>query len=208
MKSFLPERLVMVDCEMTGVDETKHKLLQAAFVKLAMANNLYQEAGEPLVLYFQHDGQPENEFHEKYLKPVFEKCNSSDLTPEQGREKLHEWMGDWLGEVEPTGDCVHTDLAFLKHAGVVQRNDIVDEKPVPGTFHYEAFELNPLKAFARTIKGEKYAVSGIDEEGVHDALVDCRNQTKELNSYVEILLPRKAQAAWASRYPTVASLIN
>ena len=74
MKSFLPDRLVMVDCEMTGVDETKHKLLQAAFVKLGLNGNQYQEVDEPLVIYFQHDGQPENEFHEKYLKPVFSKA--------------------------------------------------------------------------------------------------------------------------------------
>lgn len=196
--SFLPDKLVMVDCEMTGVDETEHELLQAAFVKLELQDGQYVEAGEPLVLYFKHSGAPQNDFHKKYLTHIFEKCNDSDLTGEQGRAMLEEWLGDWVGEVEPTGDCVHTDLAFLKHNGVVKRNNIVDDEQVPGTFHYESFELNPLKAFSRHKAGEKYTVADIDEENVHDALVDCRNQTKELNSYIEKLLPDYVQHAKAN----------
>lgn len=186
--SFLPERLVMLDCEMTGVDESKYKLLQAAFVKLELDGEQFKEVGEPLVLYFKHEGQPENNFHKKFLSHIFKECNQSELTGPEGQEKLHAWLGDWLGEVMPTGDCVPTDIAFLKQNGVVKRNDIVDDEQVPGTFHYEYWEMNPLKDISRHIKGEKYAVADLDEEGIHDGLVDCRNQTKELNAALAILL--------------------
>lgn len=188
--SFLPEKLVMIDGEFTGVDPTKYELLQAAFIKLQLGKDCqYHEVEEPLVLYFKHDGVPQNNFHRKYLTHVFEKCNESDLMPEQAKEMVHEWLGDWKGVATPTGDCVHTDLEFLKHNNVIDRNDIVKDESVPGTFHYEAFEMHPLKCLARHKVNEKFTVAGIDEENIHDALVDCRNQALELNESIKILVP-------------------
>jgi len=186
--SFLPDKLVMLDGEFTGVDETRYLPLQFAFCKLELQNERYVEVGEPLVLYFKHDGRPENGFQKKFLTHIFDLCNKSDLTPAQGKELLHEWLGDWKGVVQPCGDCVPTDVAFLKHHGIMDRNDIVDDEQVPGTFHYEFYDLNAPKSLARHKKGEKYTVADLDEENIHDALVDCRNQTKELNSYLEVLL--------------------
>ena len=161
--SFLPARLVMLDCEMTGVDCTKHELLQAAFVKLELGIDCqYHEVGDPLVLHFSTDAVPSNDFHKKYLTHIFERCNQSDLTETQAQDQLHAWLGDWKGIVTPAGDCVITDLEFLKNNGVVVRNDIQDEKQIPGTFHYEIFDLNAPKAFARHLVGEKFTVAGLE----------------------------------------------
>jgi GNAT superfamily N-acetyltransferase/oligoribonuclease (3'-5' exoribonuclease) len=194
--SFLPEKLVMVDCEMTGVDPTKHKLLQAAFVKLQLGEDFrYHEVGEPLVLFFSHDGVPTNNFHKKYLTHIFKACNESSLLPEAAKELVHDWLGDWKGIATPVGDCVISDLDFLKLNGVLDRNDIEDDEQVPGTFHYEIFDLNAVKAIARQKRGEKFTIADIDEEHVHDALVDCRNQTKELNAFLDVLLPVTVEAA-------------
>lgn len=186
---FLPQNLVMVDCEMTGVREDRDHLLQAAFTMLEFQNGQYVETKEPLVLYMPYDGQPENKFQKQYLTHIFKKCNESTLTASEGKDLLHEWLGDLKGEVTPVGDCVPTDIAFLKAAGIIDRPDIDDNGPIPGTFHYEFFDLNAVKAFARQLKGEKFAISGLDEDNIHDALVDCRNQTVELNAFVNVLLP-------------------
>ncbi len=185
---FLPQNLIMVDCEMTGVREDRDHLLQAAFTMLDFQNGQYVETKEPLVLYMPYAGQPENDFQKKFLTHIFKKCNESTLTPEQGKEQLHAWLGELKGKVTPVGDCVPTDIAFLKAAGLVDRPDIDDDGPIPGTFHYEFFDLNSVKAFARQLKGEKFAISGLDEDNIHDALVDCRNQTIELNAFVNVLL--------------------
>lgn len=190
-ESHLPNRLVMVDCEMTGVVPKRDHLLQAAFVKLQLNAGQYEEIGEPLVLYLKYAGSPRNAFQKKYLTHIFAKCNESDLTPSAAREALDAWLGDWKGQVPPCGDCVPVDIAFLLEKGVAVGGDIDDEShPLPGTFHYEYFDLNSLKCAARTRAGHKFdkELPGLDHEGIHDGLVDCRNQHIELNGFLRVLL--------------------
>ena len=190
-ESFLPARLIELDCEMTGVVPTRDKLLQVAMLKLELDGHQYREVGEPLVLYLQHDGQPQNDFHRKYLSHIFEKCNQSTLQAPEAKQQIHQWLGDWKGTVTPTGDCVMTDLNFLTSAGCIDTGDIGDQGQIPGTFHFESFDANPIKALARHKAGrkeDKKELAGFDEEGIHDALVDCHNQLKELNHYLGILL--------------------
>ena len=196
-ESFLPEDLIMVDLEMTGVVPDRDKILQIAMLRLKLNGDQYDEVGEPLVLYLQHDGEPENDFHREHLEHIFKQCNESKLQPLEAKELISEWLGDLKGKVTPCGDCVHTDLAFLHHHGVIDRGDIIDGEPAPGTLHYEAFDLNPLKAMARQRTGrkeEKRELAGYDEENVHDALTDCKNQLLELNHYMQILLPKTVAA--------------
>jgi oligoribonuclease (3'-5' exoribonuclease)/8-oxo-dGTP pyrophosphatase MutT (NUDIX family) len=189
--SFLPRDLVMTDCEMTGVVPDRDKLLQIAMIKLKLDGNQYVEYDEPLVLYMQHDGEPENDFQKKYLSHIFKQCNDSTLQPEEAKQQIHEWLGDLRGTVTPCGDCVPTDIDFMRHAGVIDTPDIGDDGPIPGSFHYEYFDMNGIKAIARHKAGkkeDKKELAGYDEEGIHDGLVDCRNQTKEFNHHLKTLL--------------------
>lgn len=186
-QKFLPEYLIMIDAEMTGVIPERDHLLQLAMLKLKLNGMQYEIEGDPLVQYFPFDGQPENDFQKKYLKDIFKKCNDSVLSEEEARSQIESFLGSLKGKVQPTGDCVPCDMAFLFARGVIDRADIQDDKQVPGTFHFEYFELNPLKAFARQRMGKKFEVEGLDKN-IHDALVDCQNQTKELNTYLKILM--------------------
>lgn len=180
-QNFLPENLIMVDCEMTGPRPMQDELLQVAMVKLQLNGTTYEEVGEPLVIYMKWEGQPTTPFQKTYLKDIIAKCNESNITPEKAKVLVEEWLGDLLGNVVPVGDCVIADLRFL-----YQNNIIVDSyydeenKQVPGTFHYEIFDMNSIKCIARTLWGEKKKPQGEDPNH-HDALVDCRNQTLELN---------------------------
>lgn len=187
MKGFLPKDLVMVDCEMTGVVPERDALLQVAMLKLKLKENQYEIEGEPLVLYFPFDGQPSNDFQKKYLSDIFKECNESTLTDEEAKKQIETFLGPLKGKVIPVGDCVPVDMMFLYARGVLDRPDIIDDKQTPGTFHFEFFDLNAPKALARQKAGKKFKVPGLDD-GIHDALVDCENQTKELNEYLKILL--------------------
>jgi len=187
-ENFLPEDLVMIDCEMTGVVPERDHLLQVAMLKLKLKNNQYEIQGEPLVQYFPYDGQPENDFQREYLTDIFKKCNESILTDEEAKLQIESFLGPLKGKAIPTGDCVPTDMAFLYKRGLLDVPDIKDDEELPGTFHFEFFELNPLKAVARQKMAYKFDVAGVDKEGIHDALVDCENQTKELNMYLDVLL--------------------
>jgi oligoribonuclease (3'-5' exoribonuclease) len=184
--SFLPEHLVMVDCEFSGVLPERDDLLQIAMLKLRLVNNQYEVFDEPLEIFLHSNKKPSCEFHRKFLKDVFRKANESYLEPEDAKQLIHDWLGKLKGVVTPAGDCVPLDLAFLYAKGCIDRGDIVDDKPVPGTFHYEVFDANSIKAIARQKMGKKEEIKM--EPGEHNAVVDCVNQTKELNYFLEVLL--------------------
>lgn len=190
-ESFLPPELVMVDCEMTGVKPHRDALLQIAMTKLKLQGIQYVEYDEPLVLYLHYEGAPQNEFQKEHLSEIIEMCNKSQLNADQAKVKIDAWLGELKGKVTPAGDCVPTDIRFLIEKGAIEENDIDDNGQIPGTFHYEYFDANGIKAIARTKAGkkeDKAGLPGFDQENEHDALVDCRNQTIELNYYLNILL--------------------
>jgi len=189
--NFLPERLVMVDCEMTGVVASRDALLQVGMLKLLLNKDLmcYEQVDDDLLAYLHHDGEPTNDFQRKFLLPVYEQCKISTLKPNDLKTQIHNWLGDWKGEATPVGDCVPTDIAFLLANDCIDPCDYDDAgNSVKGTFHYEFFDLNAVKAIARSKVGDKFEIPGIDKDGVHDAIVDCNNQLLELNSFIEILL--------------------
>ena len=183
----LPEQLVMIDCEMTGVLPNKDKLLQVAALKLERVKNQYRQVGEPFLKFLAYDGRPENEFQKQYLTHVFDECNKSDLTPARLKTELHGWLGSYLNKATPVGDCVPTDIAFLAANDCIDLSHFKNDQPVPGTFHYEYFDMNAPKEIARVKMGGKFETPNLDEN-IHDALVDCENQLKELNHILEILL--------------------
>jgi 8-oxo-dGTP pyrophosphatase MutT (NUDIX family)/oligoribonuclease (3'-5' exoribonuclease)/predicted nucleotidyltransferase len=190
VESFLPENLVMIDGEFTNVNPKRDHLLQAAFLKLKLKDHQYVEVDEPLVLYMQYKGKPTSDFHKEHLAHIFEKCNDSNLQPGEAKQQICKWLGELKGKVQPTGDCVHKDMAFLLEKGLIDDSDISpDGTPIPGTFHYENFEMHPLKTLARHKQGAKKDVAGVDKENEHDALVDCRNQLLELNDSIKVLVP-------------------
>jgi oligoribonuclease (3'-5' exoribonuclease) len=184
---FLPEHLVMVDCEMVGVRPDRDALLQVAMLKLQRCGNEYKVLKDPLNAFLAYPGQPHNDFHKQFLTHVFKKCNQSKLTPAELREQVHAWLGPLKGTATPVGDCVSTDIDFLLHNKVIDRSDIVNGKPVPGTFHYESFDLNPVKLITRHRLGHKAKPEGAYPRE-HDALADCVNQTLELNFFLKHLL--------------------
>jgi len=184
---FLPEYLIMLDAEMVGVCPERDALLQVACLKLKLFGTEYKTDRVPFVKYLQHDGQPTNDFHRTYLQDIFRRCNQSTLTPHQLKIALHEWLGPLKGIVTPAGDCVMTDLAFLYQHACADRPDIAPNgQPIPGTFHYEAFDIHVLKMLAYQKMGVKQKPPLLDIE--HDALADCFNQTLELNYFIKVLL--------------------
>lgn len=186
--SFLPEHLIMVDCEMCGTWPKRDPLLQVAMLKLKLQNGQYLVNRDHLNAFLHFPGQPQTEFHHKYLTHVFKACNASKLTPHQLQDQIHEWLGPLKGIATPVGDCVSTDIDFLLTNSCIVRPDISkDGVPILGTFHYETFDLNPIKCIVREKLGMKVKPNKIIEGG-HDALVDCYNQTLELNLFLRHLL--------------------
>lgn len=191
-ESFLPKFLVMVDCEMSGVRSSHDELLQVSALKLKLEGSQYQVYDDHFDEYLAYPGVPTRQFHKDHLVHIFKKCNESKTTPAQLKEKLHKWLGSLKGDVIPTGDCVPTDIAFLKAKNCIDEQFYGDDdKPIKGTFHYEYWDMNALKDLSRTIHGSKYEVDGVDKEHEHDGLIDCYNQVLELNASIRVILGGK-----------------
>lgn len=185
-ESFLPEWLIMLDGEFDGVVPGKNKILQIAMLRLKLDGHQYKEDGA-LMFYLPHSGSPSNEFQKKYLAHIFKEANQSEHTLDQAKAEIEAFLGPLRGKVMPCGDCVPTDMEFLYQNGLAVRSEYRGDEAVPGTFHFEFFELNPLKALARQKLGKKFDIPGADPN-IHDALVDVRNQLLELNIYLKVLL--------------------
>lgn len=184
---FLPSQLIMIDLEMTGVNPDTDDVLQIAMLQLELdEKHKAYKATKSLNAFLKHKGSPTRDFDKKYLSHVYKRCNKSPLTPKAFKRTMHDWLGDLKGKVTPTGDCVPCDVEFLYRSGCADRNYFDEnDNSVEGSFHYEFFEINPLKIIAREILGEKDLVEKPHQE--HDALGDCRNQLLELNKCLSIL---------------------
>jgi len=189
---FLPERLVMIDCEMTGLDPRTDDLLQVAAIKLVWDPVGQGYAPLPLWpifnLYIRTDKEPISAFALEHMREVYEKCRASTYTLADARPLLAQWMSGWANEVSPTGDCVSTDILFLWEKGVIDLSRFEGDTSIPGTFFYEQFDINPVKALARHRVGSKFDKALPLLPGAHDALVDCENQLLELNAFIKVLI--------------------
>jgi oligoribonuclease (3'-5' exoribonuclease) len=195
--TFLPQRLVMVDCEMTGLNMAKDDIIQLAALKLMLKNGQYVQVGQEFNQFVHTDKEPESQFARQYMVEIYRKAQQSKLNYQDLGSLFKVWLGDWLGKVSPAGDCVPTDIMFLVNKGVITTSYYEGDEPVEGTFFYEFFDMNALKAAARTKVGSKFDKQLKRLPGDHDALIDCKNQTMELNAFLKVLIggaKPKAQA--------------
>lgn len=188
-QQFLPQRLVMLDCEMTGLNVPVDDVIQIAALKLELQGGQYVQTSGPEFNIFLHtDKKPESEFARKNMGLIYEEANKSTINYVEARKLLHEWLGDWCGKVSPAGDCVPTDILFLFAKGVISLSHFDGDTPVEGSFHFEYWDMNAIKAIARQKAGTKFDRMLPRIPGDHDALVDCKNQLTEMNGIIAMLL--------------------
>ncbi len=187
MENFLPSHLLMLDCEMTGLVPQDHDILQVSALLLKLEETQYTVV-RSFNKYLHSKATPTDEFQRKYLSEIMFQCNNSVETAVSVNLALENFLEKHLGTIQPCGDCVSTDLEFLLNKGVIRRNYFKENVAVTGTFNYEVFELNSIKAIARHKIGSKFDKLLPLESGIHNALVDCRNQVQELNAFLKVLL--------------------
>lgn len=188
---FLPDRLVMIDCEMTGLHYERDDVIQIAALKLILEGSEYQVVEGPLNIFLHTDLHPTSAFAKEHMVDVYRKANASQNSYEDARVMLDAWLGDWRGKVSPTGDCVPTDIMFLRWKNVIETSHFDGDTPIDGTFHYEFWDMNAIKSLARAKMGYKFDKDLPADPGAHDALVDCYNQLRELNAGISVLLHGK-----------------
>jgi oligoribonuclease (3'-5' exoribonuclease) len=181
----------MLDCEMSGLRPETDDLLQIAMLDLRLNNTGFQYVEVNYLNVYPYSAKkPVSSFDAEFLSEIYEEANRSEETADSLRMGIRTFVGQTeIGKVQPCGDCVPTDVSFLKAKGLIDSGYYtVDNVAVPGTFSYEFFEMNSIKTMARHRTGYKFDKQLPLAKGVHDALVDCRNQLIELNAIIKVLL--------------------
>jgi len=177
----LPERIIMLDGEFSGLNPKTDDLLQFAMLKAVFDKESFQYlvSRNTLNVFIHSDAQPTKNFHREHLAECFKQANASQIDHVQAKKLVDEYVGDWWGTAWPCGDCVTTDLAFAFEKGLFVNNTYDDnDVEQKGTLDYRIFEMKPLKVLAQTFGWEKPK----DVLREHDARNDCFNQMSELNN--------------------------
>lgn len=185
----IPEKIIMLDGEFDGVIPERDELLELSMIKCIFdkEEKQYKVGKKYLELYIKTDAQPTRDFHREHLKECFERCNKSETTMEDARIAIEEFIGDWYGQAWPAGDCVTTDIGFLRQNKLLVDNDYdEDDNEVKGTVDFRIMEIAPLKRIAKCL-GWKKPETNLAE---HRSLNDCYNQLGELNSILKFIFDK------------------
>jgi oligoribonuclease len=170
------DRLVWIDCEMTGLDLTRDALIEVAVLVTDAELNVLGE-GVDLVI------RPPDEALEKMMDVVREMHTSSGLLDALSTGvSLHDANKAVLGYIkeyvpEPgkaplAGNTVHMDRLFLAR----------DMPEVEAWLHYRNVDVSSIKELARRWYPRVYFASP-DKTGNHRALGDIRDSIDELRYY-------------------------
>ncbi len=188
------ERLVWIDCEMTGLDVVEDALIEVAALVTDFDLNVLGD-GVDIVI------RPPDAALEQMIPFVREMHEKSGLLEElSGGVSLADAQGEvmaYLGEHCPpdsrpplAGNTVGTDRAFLAR-------DMTD---LDAFLHYRIVDVSSIKELSRRWFPKAYYGSP-DKQGNHRALADIRESIEELRYYREaVFLPSPGpDAATAKR---------
>ena len=174
------QNLVWVDCEMSGLDPEKERLLEIAIV--ITGPNLQPRIEGPVLVIHQSDALLDGMdawnkgTHGK--SGLINKVKASTLTEEQAERQLLEFVGRYVpkGASPLCGNTISQDRRFL-----------VKYMPkLEGWLHYRNLDVSTLKELAKRWKPAVY--SSFKKAQSHTALADVHESIEELVHYREHLL--------------------
>jgi oligoribonuclease len=172
------DRIVWIDCEMTGLDLTADALIEvAALVTDAELNVL--GTGVDVVI------RPPDEAVAQMRDIVRDMHTTSGLLDElaggmtlaEAEDSVLSYIREWIPEQRKAplaGNSVATDRGFLAR----------DMPALDGHLHYRLIDVSSVKELARRWYPRVYFASP-DKHGGHRALADIRESIRELKYYRE-----------------------
>lgn len=170
------DRLVWIDCEMTGLDLTRDALIEVAVLVTDAELNVLGD-GVDLVI------RPPDEALEKMMDVVREMHTSSGLLDalstgvslQEANSAVLKYIKEYVpeaGKAPLAGNTVHMDRLFLAR----------DMPEVEAWLHYRNVDVSSIKELARRWYPRVYFASP-DKTGNHRALGDIRDSIDELRYY-------------------------
>ncbi len=179
------DRLVWVDCEMTGLDLTRDALVEIAVLVTDFDLTVLGD-GVDLVIR-PPDSALEtmpDRVREMHTESGLLERLSSGTTLADATEQVLAYVRDQVPEPRKAplaGNTVHVDRAFLAR----------DMPSFESALHYRNVDVSTIKELARRWFPRSYFASP-EKTGNHRALGDIRDSIDELRYYRESLMPEPA----------------
>jgi oligoribonuclease len=169
------QNLIWIDCEMSGLDPERERLLEIAVV--ITGPNLTPRIEGPVLIIHQSDEllaamDAWNQGTHK-RSGLIEKVKSSILTEAQAEEILLDFIKQYVPKVSSPccGNTISQDRRFL--VKYMPRLD--------AWFHYRNLDVSTLKELAKRWKPKAY--SSFKKKQMHTALADVHESIDELEHY-------------------------
>ncbi|MGQ0845090.1 MAG: oligoribonuclease [Sporichthyaceae bacterium] len=170
------DRLVWIDCEMTGLDLVSDALVEIAALVTDSELNILGEGVSAVI-------RPPEDTVERMLPVVREMHTSSGLLDElasgttlaEAEALVLAYIREWVpegGKVPLAGNSIATDRGFLAR----------DMPELDGYLHYRIVDVSSVKELARRWYPRAYYNSP-PKNGNHRALADIRESIRELRYY-------------------------
>jgi oligoribonuclease len=169
--------LVWIDCEMSGLDPEKEKLLEIAVI-LTGPDLIPRVEGPVLVIHQSDEVLNAMDAWNKGTHArsgLIEKVKASTLTEEQAQEELLSFIKQYVPKLSSPlcGNTISQDRRFL-----------VKYMPkLEAWLHYRNLDVSTLKELARRWKPSAY--SSFKKKQMHTALADVHESIDELIHYRE-----------------------
>lgn len=173
--------LIWVDCEFTGIDFNRNRLLEIAVV--VTDSNLYV-LGEPLSLVAHCDREVLDNLLEDWPREHFATTGflddvvSSQLSMQEAEQQVLDYVSEYCdsGTSPLCGNSVGQDRRVLYK----------DMPQFEAFLHYRTIDVSTIKELARRWKPE--VLDMVAKEKTHRALDDIYESIKELQIYREYFL--------------------
>jgi len=180
-KDKVHDRIVWIDCEMTGLDLTKDALVEVAVLVTDADLNVLGEGVDVVI-------KPPAESLVDMDQVVVDMHTSSGLLEElehgttlaEAEQAVLAYVRQWVPDARKAplaGSSVHTDRTFLAR----------DMLELTDHLHYRLIDVSSLKELARRWFPRVYFHTP-KKHGGHRALADIRESIQELKYYREVLL--------------------
>ena len=172
--------LVWLDCEMSGLDPEKERLLEIAIV-VTDPDLMLRVEGPVLVIHQSNELLAGMDAWNKGThgkSGLIDKVKASTLTEAQAEEQLIEFIKKYVskGVAPMCGNTIGQDRRFLlKYLPKLE-----------GWFHYRNLDVSTLKELSKRWKPEVYA--SFKKQQSHTALADVHESIDELTHYREHFL--------------------
>lgn len=175
------DRIVWIDCEMTGLDLAADALVEIAAVVTDSELNVLGEGVDVVIAPPAEALEQMNDFvRTMHTTSGLLEDLPGGTTMAEAQEKVLEYIRAWVpepGKAPLAGNSVGTDKAFLER----------DMPGLIGHLHYRVIDVSSIKELARRWYPRVYFASP-EKNGGHRALADILESIDELRYYRAALL--------------------